>query len=478
MNNAKQLVNKIVKDFYNNNFSLMAQKINQLFKSTYTEDTYFFNLIYNVDLEGKDKLLFFLKIVDNDKIKLETLKDKFSYKYIIKYINENTENIINWIEDKNFENEFIIWLKKYKYIDRIEGDILTKILKIPQIQKSILLDLELFKQNYSLNFYKALPQEFGFLISFYVDYDLDEYTKDLEKLYNKFFSDNLDKVGKLLFIKEQINLSQKDDIFNLGYLNCYYELSYLCYALKKISENKEYYEVIKRVIKLTNLSLEEILKFFYKYEDALFFKNIIAKTTFNNDIIEKIKYLSFENRIIDYRNIEDLDNISLEDLKKYSNEKNDHVKLQIFGGPTGSTRKKFFQDGYDTEVRIIKYDGSVVSLDAKEGHVLVIEKVYSNINYDQPCIMAGEIAALAARQLSCITLIIENESCLIIANKDISDEQIESLKNLKLVDKDNAKFGIFEVNEENNDLIPVYLEDVDFYKMIEYMESLNKKIKL
>ena len=360
----------------------------------------------------------------------------------------------------------------------LKEEILTKIFKLPKIQENVLLDLEFFKHKNSIKFYKSLPQEFGFLISFYVNYDLKEYEKDLEQLYDKFFSNNINQIGRLNFIKEQIKISQKDDIFDLGFLSSFYDMLYLSYVLKKINENKNYYTIVQNLIILTHLTIGDISKFLYKYEKAPFLREILSKTSFDKETIKKIKFLSFENRLIDYKNINSLDNFSLIELKNIAKEKNTNIKLQIYGGPTGSTEEKLFLGGYETEIRRINYDGSIEVVDAEEGHDLAIELAYPEIDFDENCVMVGERAAEASKQLSCITLLIENERCLIVANKNISKEQIETLKNLKLVNENNAKFGIFEVNEENNDLIPVYLEEVDFYKMIEYMETLSKKRKL
>ena len=474
MEDITKIIEDIKKSFNNKDFDLMGEKINQLFKKTGSK---FLDLINNIELSEKDKLMFFMRTTSSKKIFSGLLHDVF-FPYIPKYINNNSDKFLIWLNDKEFQEELIIWLKQNDRVDAIKEDILTKIFEVPKVQQDFLCNQEIFKQKHSYNFYKSLPQKYGFLISFYVNYDIEEYEKELESLYNKYFSNILSDIDKLKFIKEQIKLSQKEDIFNLGCLNSFYEFSYISYILEKISRDKEFYKIFQKFMKISNLSIEEVSKFLYKYEDAPFLEKLIYKSSMDEDLIAKIRYLSFENRLIDYNKIKNLEDISLMELKDSTKEKNTNIKLQIYGGPTGSTKEKFFVDGYKTEIRRINYDGSIISMDAKDGHELAVEKIYSEIKFDNNCVMAGERAAAASKQLSCITLIIENESCLIVANKNISDEQIESLKNLKLTDETKAKFGIFEVNEKNNDLIPVYLEDVDFYKMIEYMESLNKKRKV
>ena len=473
MEDVTNIIEEIKKSFNNKEYDIMDKYINQLFKKSGSK---IIDYVNNIDLPEKDKLMFFMRASASKNIFSGLSQDVF-FPYIPKYINNNSDKFLIWLNDKEFQNELIIWLKQNVRVDDIKEEILTKILEIPQVQQKFLCDPEIFKQKHSYNFYNSLPQEYGFLVFFYVNYDIEEYEKELENLYNKYFSNILADIDKLKFIKEQIKISQKEDIFNLGYLNSFYEFSYISYVLKKISKNNGFYKIFQNFIKVSNLSIEEISKFIYKYEDAPFLFKLLSKPFLDENTIAKIRYLSFENRLVDYNTVENLDNVSLRELKNSTKEKNTNIKLKIYGGPTGSTKEKFFLDGYETEIRRINYDGSIEVVDAEEGHDLAIELAYPEIKFDDNCVMAGERAAEASKQLSCITLMIENESCLVVANKNISDEQIEALKNLKLVDENNAKFGIFEVNEENNDLIPVYLEDVDFYKMIEYMESLNKKKK-
>ena len=474
MESINNLIEEIKKSFNNKEYELMNKYINQLFKKIGSKA---FALINSIELNEKEKFLYLMKISYNEN--LRGLDDRL-LNYILEYINNNSNKFFDWITDDEIQNEFVVWFKKNTYLIcyTLKEEILTKIFKLPKIQENVLLDLEFFKHKNSIKFYKSLPQEFGFLISFYVNYDLKEYERDLEQLYNKFFSNNINQIGRLNFIKEQIKISQKDDIFDLGFLSSFYDMLYLSYVLKKINENKKYYTIVQNLIILTHLTIGDISKFLYKYEKAPFLREILSKTSFDKETIKKIKFLSFENRLIDYKNINSLDNFSLIELKNIAKEKNTNIKLQIYGGPTGSTEEKLFLGGYETEIRRINYDGSIEVVDAEEGHDLAIELAYPEIDFDENCVMAGERAAEASRKLSCITLLIENERCLIVANKNISNEQIETLKKLKLVNEKNAKFGIFEVNEENNDLIPVYVEEVDFYKMIEYMETLNKKIKL
>ena len=353
MENINNLIEEIKKSFNNKEYEVMNKYINQLFKKIGSKA---FALINSIELNEKEKFLYLMKISYNENIR--GLDDRL-LNYILEYINNNSNNFFDWITDDEIQNEFVVWFKKNTYLICyvLKEEILTRIFKLPKIQENVLLDLEFFKHKNSIKFYKSLPQEFGFLISFYVNYDLKEYERDLEQLYNKFFSNNINQIGRLNFIKEQIKISQKDDIFDLGFLSSFYDMLYLSYVLKKINENKNYYTIVQNLIILTHLTIGDISKFLYKYEKAPFLREILSKTSFDKETIKKIKFLSFENRLIDYKNINSLDNFPLIELKNIAKEKNTNIKLQIYGGPTGSTEEKLFLGGYETEIRRINYDG-------------------------------------------------------------------------------------------------------------------------
>ena len=168
MEDVTKIIEDIKKSFNNKNLDLMGEKINQLFKKTGSK---FLDFINNIELSEKDKLMFFMRATTSKKIFSGLLHDAF-FPYIPKYINNNSDKFLIWLNDKEFQEELIIWLKQNDRVDTIKEDILTKIFEVPKVQQDFLCNQEIFKQKHSYNFYKSLPQKYGFLISFYVNYDI------------------------------------------------------------------------------------------------------------------------------------------------------------------------------------------------------------------------------------------------------------------------------------------------------------------
>ena len=185
-----------------------------------------------------------------------------------------------------------------------------------------------------------------------------------------------------------------------------------------------------------------------------------------------------ENRLINVEQIYDLEKVSLDEIKSLSKEKSDSITLNVSGGPTGS-EGKIFSDGFEREVRIINLDGTVTIFDArKETHETAVKLAYPNIKFDKNCTMALERAIEAAKQVSSITFIIENDASYVVSNSNLSEEQIQSLNDLKIVDENKAKFGIITYDNTLNTSTLVYNgESVSFDKMIEYMKSLSSNEK-
>ena len=82
------------------------------------------------------------------------------------------------------------------------------------------------------------------------------------------------------------------------------------------------------------------------------------------------------------------------------------------------------------------------------------------------------------KELSSLTFIIENESCYVVSNNNLSEAQIEILNNLRIHDKDKSMFGIITFNTDTNNYTLAYNgETVSFDKLLEYMEALKNKYK-
>ena len=427
----------------------------------------------SLNLSLRDRLLFLLKIYECKSAKPD-LKYILISLLMIDFINGNKKDFLNLLSDNEILDDFTDWFKndRFLFYDLEDYKILEGILKIPKIQEEVLKDPSFYIRCNSFELFNSMPKECAASIAFYSRYALDSFETDLEKLYSKYFDDILNKKEQLYLIKEQIIEIKSYDIFELGLVKMLPFNNFL----NRILKNRKYYDYAVNMQKNSNLDFNTILKFFYKYDEAPFFEKICKiENLYSQDTIRKIEYLSLENRLINSNQILDLDKLTLEDLKKLSKEKSDSRKLNVYGGPNGSLGK-IFEDGFKREIRRIDRDGSIKIFDAaNEDHEIAVKLAYPDIEFDSNCVMAIEKAIEAAKRLSAITFIIENEACYVVSSDDISEEQIEALSNLNVIDINISKFGIITYESDSNNFLIAYNgEDVTFDKMIEYM-SLHVK---
>ena len=435
----------------------------------------FVQFVNILNLSEKERIMIYIKIYES-KSSLGTILYKLLSTLLIDFIDSNEDSFIKLLNDEELQNQFSIWFKEETSSHTINSDILEKILKLPKIQENVLQDPKFYNGRNSFTLFNLIPKEYGSAIAFYDPYNIEEHEEEFEQLYSKYFNGVLTKSEQLELIKEHIIELNKHDLFELGKVKKMLPFHHL---LNCIIKNKEYYTWIKNIKNNSNLDFDIILKFLYKYDETNLFKNLyLSNETYNKDKIDKIKYLSEENKLVNCEDIENLDDVTLFELQSLPKGKGDNIVINIAGGPTGKNGM-IFKDGYKREVRRVDIDGTVSIIDGTEmRHEEAVKFAYSDIEFDSNCTMAIERAVEAVKQLSTITFIIENEMCYLIANDNISEEQFESLNNLIPYDKNSSRFGIILYNSnEDNYTVAYNGESVTFDKMIDYMKSLRSKNK-
>ena len=466
-------IEKIMKEKKYDLLEEIASGITEISKKLYLNNV--FEFIKSIDLGYKEKFLLYIKLTEC-KNTSPTIKHELIPLLINSSIEENKEKFLKLLDDNEFIYEFSIWIKDGIFEENdLDDRILNKILNIPKIQKDVLTNPNFYTKHNSFKLFNSLPVECSASLAFYSNIRDDNFESNLIYLYSKYFGNILEKNEQLELVKEHIIELKKSDIFELGLV----KMEQFHYFLNCILEDKNYFSYIENIKRNSNLDFTTILKFLYKYDKTTFFEKL-CKTNkkYSEEMINKIEYLSKENRLMDINQISVLDELSLNEIKSLDKEKSDEVVLTIAGGPKG-TGGKIFSDGYEREIRRIDLDGSVVIFDAKnKSHEFSVELLYPNIKFDKNCTMAIERAIEAAKQISCITFIIEKEACYVVSNNELSQEQIESLYNLKVTEKNNPKFGIITYDKLLNTSTLVYNgESMTFDQMLEYMNSLSIKNK-
>ena len=468
-NILKLQIERIIKEENYDLLEFIFPSINDIFYEL--GFTMFMQFLKKLDLSEKGRLMLYMKLANSIGV-----SPIISSSLMINFINNNKISLLNLLKDEEIQKQFSIWFKQELLIENINDDILEEIFKVPKIQEIVLSDQEFYEEHNSFILLNSVPKEYGSVIAFYFSWNDEEIKEDLEQLYFKYFNGILSKEDQLELIKEQIIELKRDDIFELGQVKKMYPFYHL---LSRILQNKEYYNWIKNIKNNSKLDFNIILKFIYKYDETKLFKNLcLDSENYNKDKIDKIKYLADENKLVNCEDIVNLDDITLLEFQNFPKEKGDSIKLNVYGGPSGM-EGIMFENGYKREIRRIDRDGSIKIFDAsRKNHEDGVKLAYPEIQFNENCVMAIERAVEAVKQLSSITFIIENEACYVVSSDNLSEEQIQSLNDLKIVDENKAKFGIITYDPlDDNYKIAYNGESVSFDKMIEYMKSFNSNNK-
>ena len=435
-------------------------------------------LLFN-NFDNKERIIFFIRSslikLDNDKIRFF---DYFITVIFKNYIEENPTELLEIIKNNdNIQELYINWFKIKETNANFRSNFYSEIYNLPKFREIILEDEEFILNNlYSLDFYENLPREYGYLIGLKNIKNIP--IKIVFKLYNKYFDNILNRNDQLKLLKTSILMDNTD--YSFGIENKLKRLEYT-HCLKKIYKNIEYYNILKKLSKKSKLNLGYIISFSDKYENTDFFINVCSKKKLTKNEIDKIKYLAISEKILNNNIINNLNNISLNDL--INTEKEKSIEIDIYGGPNSknSSNPLFSIDSSSKEIRRINVDGSIdiKKLTEYDSHSLGVDSIYPKIEFesDYKAYAVFEKAIIATKELDSITFVIEGEACLIVSSKHISDEQKKILINWisKSSKHSNIAINIYDKRTDKNEML--LCSEIGKKDTIKYINNLSNNEK-
>ena len=405
-------------------------------------------LLFN-NLNNKECILFFIRtsLIKIDDNRFQNF-DQYMTNIFRNYIAKHTKDFLEIVKNnEDIQKLYLNWFKIKEYNTCFKNDFYNEIFNLPKFKEIILEDEKFILNNFflSLDFYDKLPKEYGYLIGLIKSKNIP--IKTTLKLYNKFFDGLLYRSDQLKLLKTSIQMDNYDFSFEIDNNNKILEFAH---CLKKIYQNKKYYNILKK----------------------------LSKKRLTKNEINKIKYLSISEKILDNNVINNLNNISLNDL--INAEKETGIEIGIYGGPNSKNNNNplFSIDSSSKEIRRINTDGSIdiKKLDSYGSHSLGIDLIYPELefNYNDAVF---EKAISAIKELDSITLIIEGEACLIVISKDISDAQKNILTNWinESRKESNIAINIYDKATDKNEML--LCNEIGKKDIVKYISNLNDNKK-
>lgn len=432
--------------------------------------------IINNNFNSKEKIIFYLKASLIDFKYDNTSFPKYIFKDSInEYMNKHEQKFLKILNEEEIQELYANWFIKTGFNNCLENEIYEKIFNLPKFKKIVLENEKFILENLflDLDFYEKLPKEYGYLIGLINAKNIP--IKLTFNIYNMCFDNIIKKSTQLKLLKAGIQMDNTDYSFGIEKDNKRLEFAH---CLKKIYNNKEYYNILKKLSKKTKLDLSYIISFSDKYDNTDFFINICSKRKLAKNEINKIKYLAISEKIVDNNIIENLYNISLNDL--INSEKKDSIKVGIYGGPISQNDNNplFSPNSNSKEIRRINVDGSIniKSMDFYGSHSSGFDYVYNELefNYDDTVF---EKSITAIKKINSITFIIEGEACLIVMPKSISNDQKIILIDWinKANNETNIGISIYDKTTNKNEIL--LCNEIGKDDIIEYINNLSNNEK-
>ena len=343
-------------------------------------------------------------------------------------------------QDINTQKSLVDYIKKFPMSAIV---ILDEASNIPLVKEQILEDEEFIVKNFPREgeFFEHLPKEYGHLICFY-DTKLNELDfKFIQTLYNKHFGDKLKESEQMQLIRWQYELKAKNDMrVSLKDI-----LQPLEFGLKKIEEDNMFLEQIRSLKDKLKLDITETIQIAFNYQNSKLYQELIASNEIDDTLRAKLEYLSKEKKVVDINSLQDLENVTLEELHDMDKEQTYITSFSFRGGPSSATLKPVFPDSTSREVRRIDQDGTMTTELVKnyENHEDAVKRIYErDVNYQEGCTTVWQRSIEGVKQTLAVTLVIESEQCHMYLPSTISDEQRSKLIELTNSANEASRFGI------------------------------------
>ncbi len=435
------------------------------------------NMISNLEMPLYNKLKICMTIACMD------IRTFFSVEIMSAVINrlikENEEQFLKLIT----ENEDIqkLCVQCYKNIGELElGNNIEHILMLPDFRKNVLEDEDFISEKMvrRRDFFRCLPKEYAYLISFY-NSDMDFGTSTLRKYYQKYFSECLTNKEQMelaelqhdISIDNYLNLSQKDIMRDIKYV------------LQQILRDRKFYDNIQNIRGKAVLDLKGAISFAQKYDGTEFYEQLLNDecNVFDDDILQKIYYLANKGRVKEPEKLKDIRNVTMQELENMPKDNYYVSRTFLAGGPLSEMNNvRIFEDSTNREIRRIDKNGEVkiVIIPGDRGHDDGVKEIYGDdVKFPKECLTAIERSMEAAKQISSMTYVIENEHCFIIVPDNVSIEQKKISIDWLSTALQEGVIGIFVYDRNKDELYVANAGDeMNIQDATDFMFNLNGKM--
>ena len=477
--NFKYIVN-ISEELDDENLKILLTKMSSYFTGSKFNELCDF--IENSDVENRKKTIFLLRaasVVDLN----DTKNRDFNLEYIPYFlgtcIQSDEEDFVDLVtQDSKMQELLIEYIKKFP---DSAMSIWPKVSNLPQVKEKILEDEEFVINTLTKEpeFFEGLPEEYAHFICFYKVKNNKMDVEYMKLLYQKYYGDILSDIDQLYLIDWQIKLEE----YNRMNINPRIIREPLDFGLKKLKEDDSFLKLKDKL----QLKIFELMQLSFNYRNSSLCNELITLNEIDEELVEKIRFLSRGRKIIGINSLEDLRNITLDELSNMEREpiqveEISNIVRSNTGGPNSRTLKPVFSDSKDKEIRRINPDGSVkieTLTYLGERHEDIFERAYNGeLELSEDCDTVFQRSIEAIKQLSTITLVIEKEQCYIYLPENLSAEQKRVILELISSAEEEGRFGIVSYNTQTGKVAFHYEgKDVDKGLAIDVVSKFGKDIK-
>ncbi|MBR3134368.1 MAG: hypothetical protein IKG56_02790 [Clostridia bacterium] len=479
MENEEEIIEKIITAIEENDEKKIIEIIKMISKDfDFRKYDWISEIFSSSRLDSDTKFKFCLMAIDLKDNEEADINNFFCRQVVpdllLRCIRDNEEEFSKLVSENEEMQELLI-----KYIREYPDDAIViwhKVSSLPLVKQRILEDEEFVasKMGEYEDFFKNLPQDYAHLICYY-NAQANEYEFEmLKSLYGKYIGSITGDEDQSLLVALHYILEKRN---KMG-VSPRIAMQPMRFYIKRIMEDKEFNKEVEIIEKKSNMNFVSTISFISNYYSTELYRELLDIDSIDDDLREKLEYLSKVDKVIKIEKLSDLTNVSLDELEMMEKEPIVVSGLVTSGGPTSRILSSIFPDSANREIRSIKRDGSTRKLVVgnQESHESKVEEIYEDdIEFPDDCTTAWQRSIECAKQLSAITLVIESEQCHLYMPSNITDEQNEVLMKLLESTEERGRFGVAVYDKDGDRIYISGIELLDREDTRNFIQRLNER---
>lgn len=225
------------------------ESMKKVFSEFKLRGTEIVSTLENLQVSFEKKIEFYTAVISTDR-KIDTLWEVAEWS-LERRISEKPDEFLNLLSNNpNIRKNYLQYFEKHGMSEESakNQNIIRYLLHLPEVQEGILNDENFICECFGTNpyFFENLPKQYAYLISFYNHNKFWVNSENLQKIYEKYYHEILDKEEIVELVQFQVDTHKKRSIVEMKEKD---KMADVKFVLHQLQDDSNFYKDIKMIQK-------------------------------------------------------------------------------------------------------------------------------------------------------------------------------------------------------------------------------------